>query len=60
VVSYDSYDVRYDHFIAGEVVLPVNGRVSESPTPVTGQPFAEGAGVGPYLVNHSPSNLGYS
>ncbi len=36
-----SYDSRYDNFIGGEWVAPVQGRYFENPTPVTGQTFCE-------------------
>jgi aldehyde dehydrogenase len=35
------YRPRYDHFIGGEYVPPVNGQYFENPTPVTGQAFTE-------------------
>jgi aldehyde dehydrogenase len=39
--SVVSYRPRYDHFIGGEYVPPVNGQYFEDPTPVTGQVFTE-------------------
>src|SRR5271167_1027474 len=36
-----SYQSRYDNFIGGEWVAPVQGRYFENPTPVTGQMFCE-------------------
>jgi aldehyde dehydrogenase len=36
-----SYQSRYDNFIGGEWVAPVQGRYFENPTPVTGQTFCE-------------------
>jgi aldehyde dehydrogenase len=39
--SVVSYRPRYDHFIGGEYVPPVNGQYFENPTPVTGQAFTE-------------------
>ncbi|AHH99541.1 aldehyde dehydrogenase [Kutzneria albida] len=39
--SIVSYQPRYDHFIGGEYVPPVNGGYFENPTPVTGQTFTE-------------------
>ena len=32
---------RYDHWIGGQWVAPVQGRYFENVTPVTGQPFTE-------------------
>lgn len=36
-----SFESRYDNFIGGEWVAPVDGRYFENPTPVTGQVFCE-------------------
>jgi aldehyde dehydrogenase len=36
-----SYESRYENFIGGEWVAPVQGRYFENPTPVTGQTFCE-------------------
>jgi aldehyde dehydrogenase len=36
-----SYESRYDNFIGGEWVSPIQGRYFENPTPVTGQTFCE-------------------
>src|SRR6202790_8957 len=36
-----SYQSRYDNFIGGQWVPPVNGQYFENPTPVTGQTFCE-------------------
>ncbi|MHA6800273.1 acetaldehyde dehydrogenase ExaC [Bounagaea algeriensis] len=39
--SIVDYATRYDHFIGGEYVPPVQGRYFSNPTPVTGQDFTE-------------------
>jgi aldehyde dehydrogenase len=39
--SVVSFKPRYEHFIGGEYVPPVQGRYFENPTPVTGQAFTE-------------------
>jgi len=36
-----SFESRYDNWIGGEWVAPVEGRYFENPTPITGQPFCE-------------------
>ncbi|AKS30643.1 aldehyde dehydrogenase [Mycolicibacterium goodii] len=36
-----SFESRYENFIGGEWVAPVEGRYFENPTPVTGQVFCE-------------------
>ncbi|HZE15500.1 MAG TPA: aldehyde dehydrogenase family protein [Mycobacterium sp.] len=36
-----SYESRYDNFIGGEWLPPVQGRYFDNPTPVTGQAFCE-------------------
>ncbi|MBP2453901.1 aldehyde dehydrogenase [Mycolicibacterium lutetiense] len=36
-----SFESRYDNFIGGQWVAPVEGRYFENPTPVTGQVFCE-------------------
>ncbi|PJK18806.1 aldehyde dehydrogenase [Mycolicibacterium goodii] len=36
-----SFESRYDNFVGGEWVAPVDGRYFENPTPVTGQVFCE-------------------
>jgi aldehyde dehydrogenase len=36
-----SYESRYENFIGGQWVAPVQGRYFENPTPVTGQTFCE-------------------
>ncbi|UGU30331.1 aldehyde dehydrogenase family protein [Mycolicibacterium smegmatis] len=36
-----SFESRYDNFIGGDWVAPVDGRYFENPTPVTGQVFCE-------------------
>ncbi len=36
-----SYKSRYDNWIGGEYVAPVNGNYFENPSPVTGQTFCE-------------------
>jgi aldehyde dehydrogenase len=36
-----AYQSRYDNWIGGEWVPPVNGRYFENPTPVTGETFCE-------------------
>src|ERR1700745_2485159 len=36
-----SYESRYQNFIGGQWMAPVDGRYFENPTPVTGQPFCE-------------------
>lgn len=38
---------RYDNWIGGQWVAPVQGRYFENVTPVTGQPFCEIARSGP-------------
>ena len=39
--SLMSFQPRYDNYIGGEWVAPVQGRYFENPTPVTGQAFCE-------------------
>ena len=39
--SLMSFQPRYDNYIGGEWVAPVQGRYFENPTPVTGQTFCE-------------------
>ena len=39
--SLMSFQPRYDNYIGGEWVAPVQGRYFENPTPVTGQVFCE-------------------
>ena len=39
--SLMSFQPRYDNYIGGEWVSPVQGRYFENPTPVTGQTFCE-------------------
>src|ERR1700755_2658249 len=36
-----SYESRYENFIGGQWMAPVDGRYFENPTPVTGQTFCE-------------------
>ncbi|MCW2529781.1 MAG: aldehyde dehydrogenase, partial [Pseudonocardiales bacterium] len=36
-----SFQPRYDNYIGGEWVPPVQGRYFENPTPVTGEVFCE-------------------
>ncbi|MBP2473415.1 aldehyde dehydrogenase [Crossiella equi] len=44
--SIVSFAARYDNFIGGKWVPPVEGRYFENPSPVTGQPFCEVARSG--------------
>ncbi|MFF9282429.1 aldehyde dehydrogenase family protein, partial [Streptomyces griseosporeus] len=39
--SIVSFAPRYDNFIGGEWVAPVEGRYFENPSPVTGKTFTE-------------------
>src|SRR3982751_304561 len=39
--AFVNYESRYDHYIGGEYVPPVEGRYFENPSPVTGQNFCE-------------------
>ena len=39
--SLMSFQPRYDNYIGGEWVAPVQGRYFENPTPVTGEVFCE-------------------
>ena len=36
---------RYENFIGGEWVAPINGEYSENLTPATGEPFTRGAAL---------------
>src|ERR1700710_3315179 len=39
--SVDTYKSRYDNWIGGEYVAPVNGNYFENPSPVNGKVFCE-------------------